>query len=107
MTYADGGTSVKEIPVLVLEAPDETAPVTTAALDPALPGPGGTYNRAVTVTLTATDQGGTGVERTEYRIDGGPFRALHAAGPRRLERRRTRSTTARPTAPATRRRRSR
>ena len=74
VTYADGGTSVKEIPVLVLEAPDQTAPVTTAALDPAQPGPGGTYNRAVTVTLTATDQGGTGVERTEYRIDGGPFR---------------------------------
>ena len=74
VTYADGGTSVKEIPVLVLEAPDETAPVTTAALDPALPGPGGTYNRPVTVTLTATDQGGTGVARTEYRIDGGPFR---------------------------------
>jgi PKD repeat protein/glucose/arabinose dehydrogenase/type 1 glutamine amidotransferase len=74
VTYADDGTSVKEIPVLVLEAPDETAPVTTATLDPAQPGPGGTYNRAVTVTLTATDQGGTGVDRTEYRIDGGPFR---------------------------------
>ncbi len=74
VTYADGGTSVKQIPVLVLEAPDETAPVTTSELSPALPGPGGTYNRAVTVTLRATDQGGTGVERTEYRIDNGPFR---------------------------------
>ena len=73
VTYADDGTSVKEIPVLALAAPDETAPVTTAQLNPALP-PGGIYNRAVTVTLTATDQGGTGVARTEYRIDGGPFR---------------------------------
>ena len=74
VTYADGDTSVKEIPVQVLEAADETAPVTTATLDPALPGPGGTYNRSVTVTLAATDQGGTGVERTDYSLDGGPFR---------------------------------
>lgn len=74
VTYADGGTSENEIPVQVLAAPDETAPVTTATLNPAQPGPGGTYNRAVTVTLAATDEGGTGVARTEYRIDGGPFR---------------------------------
>jgi PKD repeat protein/glucose/arabinose dehydrogenase/type 1 glutamine amidotransferase len=74
VTYADGGESVKSIPVQALAAPDQTAPVTTATLNPALPGPGGTYNRPVTVALAATDQGGTGVARTEYRVDGGPFR---------------------------------
>ena len=75
VTYKGGGTSVKTVDVDVLEEADTTAPVTTAALDPELPGPGGTYNRPVTVTLTATDQGGTGVDKTEIRVDGGAFQA--------------------------------
>jgi plastocyanin len=58
---------------------DETAPVTTAALDPAAPGPGGTYTVPVEVTLTAADEaGGSGVASTEYRIDGGAFQPYTA-----------------------------
>ena len=83
-----------------------TAPVTTAALDPAQPGPAAPTTAPVTVTLSATDEGGTGVDRTEYRIDGGAVPDVHAADPRRPTGA-TRSTTARPTAPATSRTRSR
>jgi plastocyanin len=50
---------------------DVLAPTTTASLDPASPGPGGTYAEPVTVTLSATDEGGSGVAQTRYRIDGG------------------------------------
>ena len=49
---------------------DPAAPVTTATLDPASPGPGGTYDGPVAVTLTAEDAA-SGVELTEYAIDGG------------------------------------
>ena len=43
---------------------DPAAPTTTAALDPAQPGPGGTYDGPVTVSLAATDgDGGSGIER--------------------------------------------
>jgi PKD repeat protein/type 1 glutamine amidotransferase len=73
VTYAEGDPSVKTIGVDVLEEADETPPVTTATLDPAQPGPGGTYTKPVTVTLSATDQGGTGVDKTEYSVDGKPF----------------------------------
>jgi 3-keto-disaccharide hydrolase/beta-xylosidase-like protein len=73
VTYADGETSTRTVDVAVLEAPDDTAPVTTAALSPVEPGPGATYSVPVTVTLSATDSGGTGVEETEYSINGGPF----------------------------------
>ncbi len=54
--------------------PDTDAPGTTAALNPAQPGPGGTYTGDVTVSLTAEDADGafpSGVARTEYRVDGG------------------------------------
>ena len=50
--------------------PTRTPPVTTATTDPADPD-GGT--KPVTVTLTATDTGGSGVEQTEYRVDGGDW----------------------------------
>jgi len=50
---------------------DTTPPVTTATLDPASPGPGGTYTGPVTVTLAANDGGGSGVDTIEYSIDGG------------------------------------
>ena len=63
----------------MLAQADETAPTTTAALDPRQPGPGGTYTRPVTVTLTATDgAGGCGVDTTEYRINGGDFQTYTA-----------------------------
>jgi regulation of enolase protein 1 (concanavalin A-like superfamily) len=60
----------------VVDDPD--APTTTAALDPAQPGPGGLYDRPVTVTLNATDGDGSGVALTEYRIDGGAFTAYQS-----------------------------
>src|SRR4029077_2034407 len=69
VTYAEGDPSTKTVGVDVLEEADDTAPVTTATLDPANPGPGGTYFRPVKVTLAATDQGGTGVDKTQYRLD--------------------------------------
>jgi len=51
--------------------PDRTAPVTTAAVDPTGPGAGGWYAGPVTVTLTAADEeNGSGVGKTEYRLDG-------------------------------------
>jgi PKD repeat protein/glucose/arabinose dehydrogenase/type 1 glutamine amidotransferase len=95
VTYADGEESVKEIEVTVLSDDDETAPVTTAALDPAQPGPGGTYARTVTVTLNATDAGGTGVAKTEYKLDGGAFQTyaqpfrVSSNGPHTIEYRST------------------
>jgi hypothetical protein len=53
----------------VIAARDTDAPVTTATTNPA--NPNGT--RPVTVTLSATDGTGLGVERTEYRVNGGPW----------------------------------
>jgi regulation of enolase protein 1 (concanavalin A-like superfamily)/plastocyanin len=59
---------------------EEEPPVTTAALDPATPGPGGTYGSAVTVNLAAADAE-AGVDFTEYRVDGGDWQtAGNAAG---------------------------
>jgi hypothetical protein len=50
---------------------DITAPTTTATGADDL-----WHNKPVTVTLTATDgRGGSGVTRTEYKIDGGPWTA--------------------------------
>ena len=57
------------------ECPEEdvTPPATTATLDPALPGAGGTYDQDVTVNLDATDGGefASGVDVTEFSVDGG------------------------------------
>jgi plastocyanin len=56
--------------------PDVAAPATTATLDPAAPGAGGTYDRPVRVTLSATDGGAanaSGVGGTEYNVDGGAW----------------------------------
>ena len=69
VTYADGTTDTGEVTFDVIAAVDDTAPVTTATTDPA--DPNGT--KPVTVTLAATDGGGTGVERTEYRVNGGQW----------------------------------
>ena len=49
------------------EEADTTAPTTTATLDPAQPG-----DEPVDVTLDATDDD-SGVEATQYRVDGGPW----------------------------------
>ena len=48
---------------------DTAAPTTTASLSP--PEQGG-FHRNPTVTLSATDDGAAGVDRTEYSLDGGP-----------------------------------
>jgi hypothetical protein len=64
---------------------DSTAPTTAHALAPAAPnGSGGWYTTSPQVTLSATDNtGGSGVARTEYRIDGAaawtPYTAAFAA----------------------------
>jgi PKD repeat protein len=74
VTYADGAKDSKTVDIDVLSQADETAPVTTPQLTPAQPGSGGTYQRAVTLTLTATDgTGGSGVDITEYRVNGGDW----------------------------------
>lgn len=52
---------------------DATPPVTEILLEPAFPnGLDGWYVSPVTVALVATDEG-TGVARTEYSLDGGPW----------------------------------
>jgi plastocyanin len=59
-------------------APDESAPVTSAALAPAPPAGGAAYATPVTVTLNAEDAAGpfpSGVTKTEYRINGGGWTA--------------------------------
>ncbi|GLX11037.1 alpha-L-fucosidase [Microbispora sp. NBRC 16548] len=54
---------------------DKTAPVTTATTDPAQP-EGGSFTGPVTVTLKAVDEtGGSGVAKTEYKLDGGDWTA--------------------------------
>ncbi|HWK26536.1 MAG TPA: alkaline phosphatase [Solirubrobacter sp.] len=53
---------------------DAVAPVTTAAVSPAADGVDGWHHAGpVTVTLSATDEGGSGVARTEYRVGGGTW----------------------------------
>ncbi|WP_158299555.1 OmpL47-type beta-barrel domain-containing protein [Paenibacillus antri] len=52
---------------------DVTPPATTAVLSPSAPdGTGGYYRSPVTVTLKAFD-GGSGVAKTEYQVDGGAW----------------------------------
>ncbi|MFI7150941.1 ThuA domain-containing protein [Nonomuraea sp. NPDC050022] len=57
---------------------DKTAPVTTATTDPEPP-VGGTFIGPVSVTLKAADEdGGSGVDKTEYQLDGGDWTAYTA-----------------------------
>jgi hypothetical protein len=48
-------------------------PVTTATLAPAAPDGGGWYRSPVTVSLAADDGDGSGVAKTEVKLDGGAF----------------------------------
>ncbi|MBB6470853.1 ThuA domain-containing protein [Sphaerisporangium rubeum] len=60
---------------LVKPAADKTAPVTTAVTDPAT----GPFTGPVKVTLTAADEAnGSGVDRTEYKLDSGNWTAYTA-----------------------------
>ncbi|MDP3951402.1 OmpL47-type beta-barrel domain-containing protein [Microbacterium sp.] len=57
---------------------DQTAPVTSATLDPAVPGTGW-HTSDVAVTLIATDEpGGAGVASTAYSLDGGGWQNYSA-----------------------------
>ncbi|RKQ87552.1 glucose/sorbosone dehydrogenase [Solirubrobacter pauli] len=80
VTYADGGTDTKTVDVDVLSGKDDAKPVTTATLSPSAPDEApNVYRRPVTLTLTAADPaGGSGVEKTEYRINGGDWTGYSA-----------------------------
>ena len=67
----DGAGNVEEAGSLAFKL-DATPPVTAAALNPAEPGAGGSYRGPIEVTLTAADAT-SGVDRIEYRVDGGPW----------------------------------
>ena len=75
MTYADGAKDTKTVDVDVLAAGRRDGAGHDGHARPRpQPGAGGTYTRPVTVTLTATDPaGGSGVDTTEYRINGGDW----------------------------------
>jgi plastocyanin len=64
----------KSVEFTVVAAPpqDTTPPVTGATVDGTQNSAGAYVNRA-TVTVTATDAGGSGVDRIEYSLDGGPY----------------------------------
>ena len=59
---------------------DSTAPTTTATTAPAAPnGSNGWFTSDVNVTLAGTDNaGGSGIDKTEYRVDGGAFATYSA-----------------------------
>jgi len=74
----DEAGNVEEAKSIALEV-DLTAPTTTATLNPANPDKkSGVYKQAVTVTLAAGDGSGSGVARTEYRINGGAWQTYAA-----------------------------
>ncbi|MGH2712220.1 MAG: 3-keto-disaccharide hydrolase [Actinomycetota bacterium] len=69
-TDAEGNV---EDPKSVVVKVDPAAPTTTATLDPPTPnGSGGAYSTPVSVGLSKNDVG-SGVARTEYRVDGGEW----------------------------------
>src|SRR3954454_20455653 len=77
VTYADGEKATKTTSVTVGD--DTTAPATTVTLNGQAPA--SSYSSSVAVSLRATDgAAGTGVEWTEYRIDGGAATRRDNAG---------------------------
>ena len=81
---------------------DHTAPTTTATAAPAAPnGTNGWYTSDVNVTLAGNDSAsGSGIDKIEYKVDGGAF-ATYSAPIAVTTPARTRSSTARPTRTAT------
>ena len=71
--------AVKSVEFTVVTAPpqDTTPPVTGVTVEGTQNSDGAYVNRA-TVTVTATDAGGSGVDRIEYSLDGGPYLAYTA-----------------------------
>ncbi|MFI9340785.1 OmpL47-type beta-barrel domain-containing protein [Streptomyces sp. NPDC052773] len=71
--------AVKSVEFTVVAAPpqDTTPPVTGVTVEGTQNSDGAYVNRA-TVTVTATDAGGSGVDRIEYSLDGGPYLAYTA-----------------------------
>jgi hypothetical protein len=62
--------SITPVPVTATPDPadDNTAPVTTASFDGQYAGASGVFGSDVVITLTATDNGGSGIARTEYSL---------------------------------------
>ena len=91
-TDADGNVEADKTVTVKL---DKTVPTSTATPD------GGTFTGPVQVTLAGADPaGGSGLDKVEYRLDGGDWTAY--SGPVTVSGNgRTRSSTARPTSPAT------
>ncbi|MGA5406671.1 OmpL47-type beta-barrel domain-containing protein [Streptomyces lavendulocolor] len=63
--------------VVTPPARDTTPPVTTATVTGSR-NSDGAFLSSATVTVTATDTGGSGVEKVEYSLDGGPYLAYTA-----------------------------
>ncbi|OAL11958.1 glycosyl hydrolase [Streptomyces noursei] len=63
--------------VVTPPAQDTTPPVTTATVTGSK-NSDGAFITSATVTVTATDTGGSGVEKVEYSLDGGPYLAYTA-----------------------------
>ncbi|MGA5419965.1 OmpL47-type beta-barrel domain-containing protein [Streptomyces lavendulocolor] len=63
--------------VVAPPSPDTVPPVTTAAVA-GTRNADGAFLTSATVTVTATDTGGSGVEKVEYSLDGGPYLAYTA-----------------------------
>ncbi|MGA4797870.1 OmpL47-type beta-barrel domain-containing protein [Streptomyces lavendulocolor] len=63
--------------VVTPPAQDTTPPVTTATVTGSR-NSDGAFLTSATVTVTATDTGGSGVEKVEYSLDGGPYLAYTA-----------------------------
>ena len=74
----DGAGNAEGYRSVALKA-DPVAPHTTARLGPPLPqGTEGWYDGPVTVTLNASDDTGSGLTGTSWRIDGGPWQPYTA-----------------------------
>jgi hypothetical protein len=67
-----GNVSPEGMAHVTIVTPDTTPPVVTAAVA-GDKDPNGNYRNKATVTITATDEGGTGVKTTEYSLDGGAW----------------------------------
>ncbi|MEV2216730.1 family 16 glycoside hydrolase [Streptomyces sp. NPDC050997] len=63
---------------VVAAAPQDTTPPVTGVTVDGTRNSDGAYVRSARVTVSATDEGGSGVDRIEYSLDGGPYLAYTA-----------------------------